>query len=291
MSCKKRCFVNSHVGRVPKSVVFTTTESILYEMTAVTVPSDLFTVDPTTGTATLVGDTGQVNILAIAVDITDHVMYGINSTPLFPSGFTPTLYTIDKTTGIATFLTNITGLTSNLELITDITITSQGAAFIVTIIPGTSGINVYHLDLISGLATFYFSITTPDNLIQASIATNDYSFFITTTDTTFVSTLYETNIITTTTLPITLVGFPPLLFSITGIVHDPTNGATYITAVNVSTGIAYLASLNLSNGVATVIGPTAARSSALAVDVVTTTNLRLLPDNPGVSIDLGPCCN
>lgn len=62
-------------------------------------PSSLYTINTTTGAATLVGATGATHITGLDFDPTSGILYGVAD-----SGFlgTPMLVTIDKSTGAAT---------------------------------------------------------------------------------------------------------------------------------------------------------------------------------------------
>lgn len=290
---KQGCLkTSSDVGKKPDTVLVPVESSTLYEMTGQLgeASSSLFTVDPTTGQATFVGGTGEGSILAIAIDPTDHTMYGINTTIRLIGGNTSHLYSLNKSTGVASFITNITGLASNREVVTDMTITSTGGAYIVTIIPLLSSyFNIYYLDLTTGVAALYRHVTTTRNLTQASITNNSYSFYVLVTDVLLANSLYIIGS-PITSKSVTLSGFPTVILYITGLVFDPTDGLYYVTAFDPLSSLAYLGNLNISTGVVIFIGQTANTASALAIDIITTLTVKIQPQAPGVKFDMGPCC-
>jgi len=291
---KAKCCPPRHgkVGSIPHSISYTTSTSTFYEMTGEFFSaSDLFTVDEKTGTATLVGPTGTVNFLATSIDPSDHNMYAINTFPGSPN--ISYLYQIDKTTGTATFIDQVTGLLFSHEVITDMAFTPGGLLFVISIVPGSPGVNVYIMpDLSTGGLSYLGTIGTTDRLIEASIAFGPYDIFITTTNTRFVSNLYTDFSLSGT---ISYSGFPrgalvrPV---ISGLVYDVSNATMYASVVNDlrSNNNTFLLTLNTSTAVAINVGPTATRTSALAVDTVFATKLVVVPDPPGVKIDMGPCC-
>lgn len=72
-----------------------------------TLPHGLYSVNPATGAATLVGAPSTQDVQDLAWRDTDGVMYGINAT---------TLYTLNLTTGAVNFHGTITGYTGGLEV-------------------------------------------------------------------------------------------------------------------------------------------------------------------------------
>ena len=87
-------------------------------------PSSLYTIDTTTGAATLVGATGMSHITGLDFDPTSGILYGVVS-----AGFAgpSTLVTIDKATGAATLVGSL-GV-SGVGNIPDISFNSSGALF------------------------------------------------------------------------------------------------------------------------------------------------------------------
>ena len=109
--------------------------------------SSLYTLDSTTGAATLVGATGTNHVTGLAVDPITGVLYGVRS-DFFGSGDTQ-LLTIDKTTGAAT----VVGTTGHQ--IPDITFRADGTLFGWSEAPGDAlGFDdLVMIDLVSGAAT------------------------------------------------------------------------------------------------------------------------------------------
>lgn len=99
--------VGTSLGLVPNLVQWATSSgsSTIY----LVVNHTLYTVDPTTGTSTVVGDTGT-DLAHSLVDIVlaSGVLYGI-SQDLSGGKARPGIYTIDQKTGAATFVTNVLG--------------------------------------------------------------------------------------------------------------------------------------------------------------------------------------
>ena len=110
-------------------------------------PASLYTLDPTTGAATLIGATGTSHVTGLAVHPTTGVLYGVRS-DISGSGDTQ-LLTINKMTGAATVL----GTTGHQ--IPDITFRSDGTLFGWSETPSDALGNddLLTIDLISGAAT------------------------------------------------------------------------------------------------------------------------------------------
>jgi hypothetical protein len=107
-------------------------------------PSSLYTIDPSTGAATLVGAIGYDRVGALDFDPSTGILYGIGSNT--PNTFS--LITIDTTTGLGTTVGNTVG---NFQ---DINFRSDGTLF------GFAGGALYTLNLTDGSATLVGSISS-----------------------------------------------------------------------------------------------------------------------------------
>jgi hypothetical protein len=79
---------------------------VQYYATPSNLPSTLFAIDPTTGQATMIGPTGINGVLGLVM--ADGVLYGITQ-DAYSNQMVPGIYTINTSTGAATFVTSVQG--------------------------------------------------------------------------------------------------------------------------------------------------------------------------------------
>ena len=105
--------------------------------------SNLLTVDPFTGAATLVGSSG-LNLAAL--------VFGGGSDGLFEVDASSNLYSISSATGKATLI-GATGLSSNLQSWADTSLSDDGTSLLLTVGKPGSGDELYRINIATGKAT------------------------------------------------------------------------------------------------------------------------------------------
>jgi hypothetical protein len=105
--------------------------------------SNLLTVDPLTGAATLVGSSG-LNLAAL--------VFGGGSNGLFEIDASSNLYAISSTTGKATLI-GATGLSSNLQSWADTSLSDDGTSLLLTVGKPGAGDELYRINIATGVAT------------------------------------------------------------------------------------------------------------------------------------------
>jgi hypothetical protein len=105
--------------------------------------SNLLTVDPLTGAATLVGSSG-LNLAAL--------VFGGGSNGLFEVDASSNLYSIAPTTGKATLI-GATGLSYNLQSWADTSLSDDGTSLLLTVGKPGTGDELYRIDIATGKAT------------------------------------------------------------------------------------------------------------------------------------------
>lgn len=104
-------FLKCCVGAILFAALLGTTTvraDTIYGVTGATgKPSSLYTINPTTGAATLVGPTGFSHMTGLDFDPTTGILYGVASTGF--SGAPQSLVTVNKNTGAATLVALLSG--------------------------------------------------------------------------------------------------------------------------------------------------------------------------------------
>jgi hypothetical protein len=119
----------------------------------------LIRIDRATGAGTVIGNTGfNWNFRVLEFNPTNGLLYG---------GTDNALYTLNPTTGAATFVANITG--ANLNQTTALAINNSGNAYITDV--GASGADLFALDLTTGSATHLGNV-----LSGSFLSFNDLAF-------------------------------------------------------------------------------------------------------------------
>lgn len=277
------------VGLIPSSTIYTVTGEEEEEL------SCLCTIDPITGAQVFVGFTGVVMLLALAIDPTTHIMYSIQSTGNFSA-----LYTIDRTTGQATFVAPIRGIMADgFQLTTDLAIDARGNAYFLNIDFSTNTVNLYRLNLNNGQATPVTTIFrgTTGNVTEATITFDRAgNAFVTITEYDpsvggLVTSVYYLNINTgqlNFINTLTFIGLMSTFLAVTGFDFDPATGQFYVTITDLNSGASYFGSLNLNTGAVNIISQISSGTSSMAID--TTYTAVIQPQAPGVKFKMGPCC-
>jgi hypothetical protein len=104
-----------------------------------------FVIDPSTGHGAVVGDTGfNWNFRSVEIHPQTGVLYAVSD------WFGNKLYTLNKLTGAATIVTNITDATGHLQQVTSLAIDLSGQAYVTD----TTDQSLYQLDLATGVLTW-----------------------------------------------------------------------------------------------------------------------------------------
>lgn len=130
-------------------------------------PSSLWTLDPATGAATLVGPTGLSSLEGLAWNPGAHVLYAVTSCP---PGANATLVRIDRTSGAATPIgdTGLAGLTSLEFTMSDVVAGSDAA----------HGGQLYRIDAATGGATLITRSQGTEITGFAGLAATGYGYII-----------------------------------------------------------------------------------------------------------------
>ncbi len=221
-------------------------------------PATLYSINPTTGAATMIGSIGFARVSAIGFDRQSGILYGIG----FRMDGISVLITIDRTTGAGT-----QAVVLNPGLLGyDLSFRSDGAVFATTPNGGEPlGPALYQIDPGTGLATrlgdFEFDLPRGSALAFSPA------------DTLYTANESRLDIVDQATAVPTLVAKlnypnPPLNATprANGMDFDPTTGILWASvANNFGMAASYLTTIDPATGVVTVIGQTVSGLDALAV--------------------------
>ena len=201
--------------------------------------SSLYSIDVTTGTATLIGSTGQIRMIGLVVD-TDSTIYTISEEPASK------LWTLNPTTGAATL---VGSLGFNLQE-GDMTINPITGQMYVA---NGAGDNLYTVDKATGAPTLVGSFGSLGRDVSGLQFIGSTLYGLALTD--------NSPDVLLTVDPLT--GVPTLIAAtgtncgvIAALGRDPVSGTTFMACP--STGFGndnQLYSLNLTTGAATLVGP------------------------------------
>ena len=225
-------------------------------------PSTLYSIDPTTGVATVIGATGFDRISAMDF-ASDGTLYATAQRPLAGP---PVLITLDTTTGIGTEVGPTVNTTAFLA---GLSIRSDGTLFVYDAIAVDH--TLYTLDLTTGAATLVGSTGLSSNGGNGIVFDGAGTLRHANRDSTH--TLNQTTgVATFVTAFLGVDGVPGGMFGIgekiAGADLDPVTGQIYGICKDCTSFLSDLVTVDYTTGIATVIGPTQSGMDALAFQPV-----------------------
>ena len=222
-------------------------------------PASLYTIDPTTGAATLVGAIGFNSVGGIDFDPLNGLLYGTGRTA---SG-TNVLISINPLTGAGTQIGAL-GIGNNVQ---DISFRSDGTLFAFANATNSNG-NIYTISTLTGAATLVgptgFSGFSGDGL---AFSPSDTLFTVNNADIQTVDQMTGAGTVVTNMNYVNGLGTNERA---NGMDFDPATGTLWASVNNgfIASGPNYLETIDVSTGNATLIGQTQAGMDALAVALV-----------------------
>jgi hypothetical protein len=244
-------------GPVPAPTLFGATGSS-------SCPSNLYSIDPTTGAATLIGPivAGPTNfcfISAMDFDPTTRILYAQG----YEDGVTGVLLTIDPTTGAATVVGPSVGLSGNGD-IADMSFRSDGALYAMAGGGGLGNVPVYTIDKSTGTVTLLGPSNTSGSGNGIAFSPSDVLFHANGTDlhtldqTTGAATLVAG--LTWPSGPCSLAGHP----RVAAMDFQPGTGTLFGVLNHCGDSVWHLGTIDTATGDVTDIGQTVDKLDAIA---------------------------